>query len=232
MTTIPLNPVAQEWNYKYARLMENAWLYKKTERSRRLREHNAHIGRYCPEIRKADPGLVVDVGPGPGEFLELCRACGHSILGIDAPNGKGGMGDDYLQASRLMQERQQIPMDFAGFEGWVNGEHPTINHTVALINFRGSIEQALSRHMIGDPHHLHHQCKRLSWSMTAGLKESLQVAFTQMTRLLRSEGALLIVANGSANDADYDTMMIEAGKEAGLILVRHEPHLVHKWRKA
>lgn len=229
----PLEPATQEWNYKYARLMENAWLYKKTERSRRLQEHNTYIGRYCSEIKKADAGLVIDVGPGPGEFLELCRAIGHSILGIDAPDGSGGMGDDYISASRMMQERQKIPMERVGFEEWINGEHSPINHTAVLINFRGSIEQAMSRHMVGDPHHVHHQCKLLRWSMTAALHECMSVAFMQMTRLLRSGGSILICANGSGNDEEYDQLVRECAAESSeLRLARQEGLLIHKWSKA
>lgn len=228
---LPLRPAPEGWIAEFNRLITNPWLARKTDRIRRIREQREYLDRYIPEISREPPGLVIDVGPGPGELLEICRSFGHDVLGIDAPNGRGGMGDDYLELSRLMTVRQEICVRRSGFEAWVDGEHQTINGLVALINFRGSIEQAFWRYMTGDRHDLHHDCKRLSWSLTAQTRERLDVAFRQMYRMLRTNGAILIAANGSANDPDYDRLMLEAGKSSGLVLVRHEPHLLHKWRR-
>jgi SAM-dependent methyltransferase len=221
-----------EWGYRFARLLESAWLNRKIDRYRRLREMNAYIRVHCPELLLGGDGLVVDVGPGPGEFLELARAMGFAILGIDAAKGAGGMGYEYLEACRLLTDRQKLPVLYDGFERWVFDDHSVINGTVALINFRGSIEQAFSRHMLGEPHDQHHNCRLLRWSMSAALREHMQVAFNQMARLLRPGGSILIAANGSANDEEYDSLIMAAAQLNGVLdLTMHKGATTHKWTK-
>src|SRR5690606_26418783 len=77
---VQLNPPpSAEWQYAAATLLDDPWLARKVDRERRLKEHRAYMERYCAELD--GKGLVIDIGPGPGEFLELCRAKGHDILG-------------------------------------------------------------------------------------------------------------------------------------------------------
>ncbi len=235
LESVPLlDPPSATWEPIWDKLMRgNNWLARKVDRARRLREHEAYLHEYLPELTDRDnPGAVIDIGPGPGEFLELCRALGHEIFGIDSPNGKGGMGSEYVEASRMMTTRQKIPVAYIGLDRWLAS--PLNSHlrwTVAAINSRGSIEQSLARHMDGD-HELHHDSKRLAWKISAELRETFQTIFEQSTRLLRSGGAIMIYSNGSSNSRCYDRLVCEeAAKVGGLELVRHESPQIHKWRK-
>ena len=141
------------------------------------------------------------------------------------------MGIQYLEASRLIQERQKIPVERAGLISWMCSDHPELYSTVTCINSRGSIEQSLHKHMLGTPHHLHQNCKELEWSISEGLRESFESIFQQGRRLLRAGGIFLIVANGSKNDLAYDEIVKKCAARSGLEFVGQQGPLIHKWRK-
>jgi SAM-dependent methyltransferase len=232
---IPLNAVDPVAKLRLEKLLRDPWLCRKTDRVRRLSEHHAHLYKYLRELcdsRSVGTGTVVDIGPGPGEFLELCRYYGHKVLGIDAPNGRGGMGDEYLEYSRLMTARQDIPVDCQGFVKWICQPHEGERETILSVNSRGSIEQALSKHMIGEPHDLHHDCRKMAWSMSAAMNETFEVMFDGLSRLLVPGGLFLVVANGALNATDYDSAIVQhAEKNGSFELVKHVSPTLHKWRK-
>lgn len=177
------------------------------------------------------PGLVIDVGCGPGDFLGLCREFGHPVLGLDAPDGRGGMGDFYLALCREERRRLGVEVDETGLqEGFPRlfSEH---RETVACINARGSIEQAGADYMLGDPHDLHHNCRKLEWHRETG--ESFLRTFIGMASgMLRPGGILLIAANGSRTGDDwYDRTASLWARHVGLELVDSQRPLTHKWRK-
>jgi SAM-dependent methyltransferase len=245
---LPLKPVpSPDWQEAYdRRITTEPWLVRKTDRMRRTGEHFDYLYRYVPELlntsdalvlggptgKAMQPGLCIDIGPGPGETLEILRHYGYDTLGIDAPDGRGGMGDGYLEISRLMTERQGLKIVACGFERWIFEEHHDIAGRVALLNSRGSFEQTLSRYQSGEPHDEHHDCRKLRWVMTSRLQEVLAAIFTAVKRLLRPKGIFLVHCNGAANAAEFDELMTRCGMDAGLGLVRHEPPLVQKWMKA
>lgn len=207
------------------------WARRKLDMPRRRRELTAYVDRWLQELRDIEPGLVVDVGCGPGDFLAICREFGHQVLGIDAPNGRGGMGDFYLALCREERKRLGVEVDESGLqEGFPRlfNEH---NGTVACINARGSIEQAGADCMLGDPHHFHHDCRKLEWNRQTG--ESFLRTFIGMSAgMLRPGGILLIAANGSRNGDDwYDRTVRTWGQSHGLRLVEFSGPLTHKWVK-
>ena len=224
--------------------MADPYVRKKYDRERRLREKSRYIDELCPEVKTASPGLVVDVGPGPGEFLELCRSYGHRVFGIDAATGESGMGDGYLRLSELMCERQGIEVARLGLNkfldcgfgiadcGLENVQSEIRNPKSAiLVNSQGAIEQCFAEHMIGPPHHLHKDCRRLAWRLDDTLAAQFVCMFRTWLRWLRPGGYVLIYANGSQNTAEYESFIARcADKAEGFQLVRHEPR-VHKWRK-
>lgn len=81
---IPLLEVPYpDWKNKANKLLENDFIVKKCDRNRIIGRKDEYINNYCQEI-KADKGKVLDLGPGSGEFLEICRHYGNEIQGIDA----------------------------------------------------------------------------------------------------------------------------------------------------
>jgi len=231
----PLNPATDIAELRLSALLRDAWLRRKTDRPRRLGEHWTHIENHLPELldkKCRGTGKVIDIGPGPGEFLEICRHLGHPVQGIDAPNGRGGMGDEYLEYSRLMVERQKIPVHYMGVLNCIFSPNDGESGSFLCVNSRGSIEQAFAKHMIGEPHDLHHDCRKMAWGMSAGLQERLDAMFAGLARLLIPGGLFLIVANGASNADEYDAAIVRSAKSNGCFeLMKHEPPTIHKWRK-
>lgn len=240
---VDLRPVPSEaWQTEYDALMDNPWLASKLERAKRIDESYKYIGEHLPEMFLMPKGVVIDIGPGPGEFLEIARNLGHDAIGIDAETGDGGMGNEYLRVSQLMTLRQNINVTYTGFETWVKRfgvdgcwDISKSENTIAVINSRGSIEQCLSDYMTGTPHDQHHRSDQLDWKMETATSEILLDAFEVFAKLLRPGGILLIHANGTGSNQSrywYDACVCACGVSVGLKLVKQEGTRLHKWEKS
>jgi hypothetical protein len=251
MTAIDLLPIERPgWEADYNRLMMIPYVKSKCDRKRRLREKRIHIADLCHHLQSQEPGLVIDIGPGPGEFLEVCRSMGHKVIAVDAPTGEGGMGDDYVELSALMLERQQIQTWRTGLMGFCRtywGEDDAILKTpggvvsmpnvrdqlqgsAVHINLQGSVEQCFAKFMAGPPHHIHKDCKQLFWDISVALIAEWRHMFYTFSDLLRPDGHILIYANGAKNTGEYETSIAEVAGTCGLELVLHSPR-IHKWKK-
>lgn len=217
-----------QWHDREQELLLDKWLARKVDRNRRVGEHLRYVLRHCPQIRTVEPGLVIDVGPGPGELLEIARALGHEHQGIDAPDGVGGMGDKYVEYSRMMHQRQGLAVDYKGFLAWL--EDPPIGNRAVLINLRGSIEQSLCDFMTGDPHHEHQDCKQLEWEFGERLVATVDKMCSVFRSLLRDDGCVLIHCNGSASVGErlFDALLDHTAARAGFAVAVGEPRF-HKW---
>jgi 2-polyprenyl-3-methyl-5-hydroxy-6-metoxy-1,4-benzoquinol methylase len=133
---LELKPTSEEWKRKFRKLLTDPFLSRKYDRKRRIRDKISYIGENCPSLKNGG-FAVLDIGPGPGEFLELCRYYGNKIRGIDAPPDDCEMGENYLKLSRMLCERQKVPVDYSGF----HGKTKLKNKSVDFINMQGSIEQ-------------------------------------------------------------------------------------------
>ena len=237
MPDLPLRPVPSgDWQREFDRLMRDDYLRKKYNREARVKEHLEYIRAYIPEITKSGKGLVVDIGPGAGEFLEWCRKFGWQTLGIEAVSGDGGMGDEYLRLSKLMHERQKIDVRYCGWQGFVEYLHSgTCTLKAALFNLRGSWAQCYADFVDGPAHHLHHDVRQQRWRFGETLRLRWQRAFMVMGQHLLPEGRILIVANRLGEKSDQDQYCEEirrAADDAGLVLVKHESNYVHQWERA
>jgi len=237
---LPLNPVPSDlWQARFNELMRNPWLRKKYNREERIREKWAYVHDYCPELiadETGGPGHVVDVGPGPGEFLEIARNFGHSVYGVDSPDGQGGMGCDYVELSRLMCWRQNIPVAYTGLIAYLDGLVDTQPEppSASLFNFQGAWAQCWADHVDGEPHHIHHDVHKQHWRFTPELHCKWVQAFRAMAKHLCHGGRILIVANrlgDRPNQVEYDHAICHAAEKAGLSLVLHEDTWIHKWEK-
>jgi len=230
----------KDWEKRRRQLLKDPWLKRKTDRLRRLREHAEYLQKFCPEIVTIEPkGLVIDIGPGPGELLEIARYYGHEVMGIDAEiESRGGMGNEYLEYSQLMAQRQDITVHYCGFLWWMDNvltfgtqQWHEMPASCVLINSRGSIEQTMCDYMDGVPHDVHHDCKLLSWRENGETADAFEGLFVKIKKLLRPGCSLLINANGAANVEFYDKTVLHAAERVGLRLVMYEAPTLHKWVK-
>lgn len=237
-----LKPVPyDDWQDDFDTLMRDTYLSQKYSREVRLDEHLDYIRRHCHEVTQKLPGVVVDVGPGPGEFLEWCRHYGNRIYAVDSPpDGLGGMGSGYVKLSRLMLDRQEIPRTGEGWLRFVD-QLPAIPSMpkeltpgVSLFNFRGSWAQCFAHLVSGPPHHLHHNVQQQRWKWGRQQREEWVDAFEAMVGALLPGGHILIAANRLGEPSEWEIYVreIKAVAEAcGLTLVHEYDGYVHKWRR-
>ena len=216
---------------RLAELMADPWLREKLRRDRRLREHGDYLERFVPWIADVEPGLVIDIGPGGGELLEICRELGHEVFAIDAATGKGGMGAAYLEASRILLDAKGIPVDDDGLLSIVRTCEDWAVNAVVLMNSRGSLEQVFSDYMDGPPHDEHHVASKMTWRLGDKMTETAMRRMMNWTAFqLRPGGVFLCHLNGSTNteraELDLDMQAIKAGLQAEYV----EPK-IHRWIK-
>jgi SAM-dependent methyltransferase len=227
-----LNPVPNaEWQKKYDRLMANPYLSKKYNRKKRLRDHQLYIDNLSPEVKRCKGKLIVDVGSAMGEYLELCRGYGHNVLGVDAPLNNAEMGDAYIQMSKLMTQRQEIPVYYIGFEKWLD-ENNLPDESVYLINMRGSINQCFAKYLQGPSHRDTKDSSLQKWDMSPKLWDAMYKMFEEYHRILEDGGYIVIHANGSANNPQYDSLILETLKKFPTFKLYYKKgKTLHKVRK-
>jgi SAM-dependent methyltransferase len=214
------------------------WSRAKLNMPRRRDDLEAYIDRWLAELRTAKPGLVLDIGCGPGDFLGLCKEMGHETLGIDSPDGKDGMGSAYIDLCRYERKRLGVTVLEEGIAPFLEegvkridrfGIPVRAENEAVCVNMRGSIEQCFSGFMDGESHELHNEAKRLDWHR---IVTDFRRLFLQSFKLLRTGGIMLISANGTrSTDEWYDLVIRKDAAYVGLELVEKDGFLNHKWVK-
>lgn len=233
MIELELKPVpSDEWQLKFDRVMSDEYVSKKYDRKRRLEDKAKFIGLWCEEVTTPeifDRPRVLDIGPGPGEFLELAKHFGNEVIGIDAETGAGGMGEEYLELSRLMTGRQEIMVHYCGVQNFQFGSGTEIEmNSLSFICLQGSFEQCFSQYMIGTPHDVHHDCKKLRWPETEEMIAEFQFVLDMFRDLLQKNGSLVIWGNGASNSRWWIDAMHRASKNIGWTPVAQK-NTLFKW---
>ncbi|MFA5313196.1 MAG: methyltransferase domain-containing protein [Methanomassiliicoccales archaeon] len=228
---IPLEPVPnKEWQQEFDELMRDPYLMIKYDRERRLKDKERYIHRYVSEFRRG--WSILDLGPGPGEFMEILRDKGCMVYGIDARPDDCEMGNGYLKLSRLMIQRQNFEscVDYSGVDYWIfnNGRYPFPDDSLNLVNSQGSIEQIFKKYMDGVPHLVHKNAKQLLWRMDCETKDAMDLFFRVTSKVLCENGVFLIAANGASNEDEYDSLVCEMATKNGFKIVIREPSCLHK----
>ena len=219
-----------QWQQKYDKLMKDRYLSKKYNRTRRIQDKKEIIHKVTPEITHRTGKKILDIGPGPGEFLEWCRQYGHTVKGIDAKITDCEMGNEYIQLSKLMTERQQLDVEYCGFMDFLAREHTAGEYFYIVM--QGSIEQCFKEHLKGPPHRETKKSSGLKWMMTPELEADFTRMFEVFDTLLEDGGYIFIWANGSKNNPDYDDLVLRTlEKFPDLQLFKKAGKLQHKIRK-
>jgi len=229
-----LSVESADWDPKFKNLMKDEYLARKYDRDKRLKEHIEYLTKLCPEMFQEGPhrGLnVIDIGPGPGELLEIARCLGYNSIGFDAKMDDCEMGSPYIELSKLLVERQKLDVRYCGFENILT-DLPVEKNSTFLINSRGSIEQVFKDHLIGIPHRHHHDAKRLSWSMSEDMVGDFTRLFTEASKILIPGGFFIIHGNGTTNTREYHEMILKVTSEVdGIACDASDNQALHRIRK-
>lgn len=240
MIDLPLLKIPYpDWEKAAKKLLEDSYVRKKCDRKRRLKEKLDYINTYCREIKERK-GCVLDLGPGPGEFLEFCRYFGNEVYGIDAKfNDFGGMGEEYLQYSKLMTDRQHIPVLYEGVDNLLETEGlPFSDRLFHFINSQGSITYMLNKYIrvktVNTNLKLHEQPRTFHWDDTKGVQKILGLFFKEMNRILIKNGILLIYANQPKEEKsliNYRKLILDNCVAHGFKLILEKSKRLHKMEK-
>ena len=240
MIELPLLKIPYpNWEKMAKKLLEDPYVRKKCERKRRLKEKLDYINTYCEEIKERK-SCVLDLGPGPGEFLEFCRYFGNKVYGIDAKfNDFGGMGEEYLHYSKLMTDRQHIPVLYKGVDNLLEtGGLPFSDEMFHFINSQGSITYMLNKYIrvkaANTNLKLHEQSSVFYWNDTRKVQKILDLLFKEANRILIKGGILLIYANqpkGEKNLINYRKLILDNCTSHGFKLILEKFKCLHKMEK-
>ena len=226
--SLELKPIPYpDWQAKYNKLMKDPYLSKKYNRQKRIKDKRKYMGSITPELKHCKGKVVLDIGPGPGEYLEIVRDLGHTGIGIDAKISDCEMGNEYIKLSQLMCDRQKLFIRYIGFDTYIkrgclfafkdaygNTEEDIIpDHSVYYINSQGSIEQCLKDYMEGPPHRETKDASQLKWKVEQRTWNIFYKMFQEFDRILEDNGYLVIWGNGSKNNAAYDNFIMETAKK-------------------
>jgi len=226
-----LKSPSENWENAMIEIMKNEYVAKKCNREIRLKEKTRYIHKFCPELEK-EVGKILDLGPGPGEFLEVCRYYGNDIFGVDAKPGDCEMGEEYLKYSILMSERQNLPIIYCGFENLLKEKSKFRDKEFFFINSQGSIEQIFKKHLLGEPHKIHKTASKLTWNITDELKKDFNIFIKEVKRILTDDGFLLIYGNGATNTEEYEKILLNTVKEVkGFKILIKQDRRLHKFRR-
>ena len=221
----------------YNDLIKDDYIGRKcADRDKRIKDIRSYINELAPEILSEDNKnlnnlFVVDIGPGPGELLEIARNHGYDHLGFDALLDDCEMGDKYIRFSHLMTRRQDLKIDYCDFYKNISNL-PLANNSTVLINSRGSIEQVFRDHLEGVPHKVHKDANRLAWRIDEDLKTAFDTMFNEFSRVLLPNGIILIHGNGASNVDDYNKLIFETiSKIDSLQVEASDEERLHKIRK-
>ena len=224
-----------KWDIEYADLLQDSFISKKYDRKKRLKEKNDYIEQYLPIIKNGG-GYVLDIGTGPGEFLEICRFYGNKIIGIECRAGDiNMMGKQYHKLSELLHQRQCIDVKYDNFESFIeNGRLPFDDNSLSVINSQGSIEQVFRNYMkdFEDERDGWIPSHNGVWIIDDKLAALFKVFFSEMERVLIISGTILIYGNGAKNANEYHNLITAiVSKMNNFKIVYTDKQRLHKIEK-
>jgi len=196
-----LKPIPnEEWRQKFDKVMLDPYIKKKYNREKRIQDKNQYISSYLPRIRSESNLSILDIGPGPGEFMEICQEYGHTTKGIDGLIENCEMGNEYMILSSLFAERQELDISYTGLNiqdwGYEDSQFD-------IINSQGSIEQVFRDYLVGIPHKVHKDCRKLNWREDDKTEDAIRAFVSEAYRCLKPLGTLCIFANNNRCNFDY-----------------------------
>jgi len=244
--TLPLLEVpTKDWEKRATELLKDEYVRKKCDRKRRLNEKHEYVKKYCKKvILDGRYGAVLDLGPGPGEFLEVCRHYGNFVLGIDAAfDSFIGMGRTYLEYSKLMTERQKLTVSYEGLENLLlRGKLNFPDRFFSLINSQGSMSYIFRNYLLKDKNKFNASLKLneqgpgvFKWEKSPELENIIELFLGEMSRITKQNGILLIYVNKPRTEEElgyYRSLILNKIKDFRFrLILEAENNCLHKLEK-
>jgi SAM-dependent methyltransferase len=145
-----------------------------------LQANARYAMQFTPEVMSGQLDIL-DVGPGPGHWLLLCRALGNRVSGVDLELPAGP--ESSLHAYKAMTDHFNLDVLYHGFHRFTQEKMPWGNKAFDLINFRGSLDGVIAA--------LH------------GDELSLLTLLAKMHDILKYGGAITISHNIGKEEAQF-----------------------------
>ena len=183
----------------------------KTDRGERLNAEARYISDYSPEILNG--GLfILDMGSGPGEFMELCNSYGNQSMGIDYKVYDGSDCDKLLIIKKDLRELFK-------HKSWPAPAFDFINCKHALGNL-------MKKHVI-----VAEDYKYNKWTYSDEMAHDFYLMFRFVYCGLKPDGLFLIAAHHCLDEDIYSDYIIRQAVKSGFKLENKYSNLIHKFRK-
>lgn len=230
-----LRPIPDEkWKAEYDELRKDKYVKHKCHRPRRMKEHNKYLRRYIPEIfeKRHTDKYFLDLGPGCGETLEIARHMGYKTKGYDAKIENDQMGTPYVRMSKLMVERQQLDVNYNGFDNLDNFDLPS--NSTYVINARGSLEMIYHKCLEGELSDGLHDSTKFRWREDYKTYTTIKKFFEMCNKVLCKDGIIMLCCNPveESSNTYFEQLLEDINKELKLFeLIEHNIKTQFKYKK-
>jgi hypothetical protein len=242
-----LKDIPEQFKDTYKELITNPHVQFKMERNRRIDEKLRYVTKYLPEVMSG--GLsVLDLGTGPGEFLEVVRSFNCKGIGINPPENHRWLNlsdsvlskyhEDrilkYNEFSKINISRQLLEVKtFDVFNCIMNENKELENMKFNIINCQDAINLILIKHYEVHSEIDNYKNKRIfgNWIINDDFYNCLNKMIDFFDKLLMPNGSILISALASTNDKKYSRTIINSAENFGYKVELCINNNIHKFRK-
>ncbi len=244
---IKLNSIPKELEATYNEIIKSPKFSVKFDRDKRINEKLQYISSYMPEISKGGY-KILDIGTGPGEFLEVLRNYNCTGIGINPPDNHrwSEIRDTelanyheesiikYNTFSKINIFRQKLDvLSIDMFSCFTNGNKELEKMKFNIINCQDAINLILIKYYdlnyAIDNYKNHHIFGK--WILSEEFYSCLKLMIKFFDKILLPGGAIMLVALISSNDQEYSQKLIHTAKELGYNIEISKDYHIHKFRK-
>lgn len=188
----------------------------KINHGERLKQEAGYIKKYLPMILKG--GLsVLDIGTGPGEFLQICQTHNCQNVGIDVEKYKNHKNSNlnilYANARDLFEN---ITDSFGPYD-IINCKH--VLNLIMKSDFNFPLDTEGKYHNDG------------SWIYGPKMDDSFTTMFYFLKHSLKENGIFMVSAHHCSDEKQYSEYIKSMALKCGFNLDKEFSNLIHRFKK-
>jgi hypothetical protein len=244
---IKLNPVPKDYEVLYNEIMKDERFSDKMDRTKRLDEKFSYVTSYLPEVINGGY-KVLDIGTGPGEFLEVLRNFHCEGIGTNPPENHRWYNNLEPELAKIQEERVQKYINFSKinihrqklevktiemYDCFINGNRELEKMKFNIINCQDAINLILIKCYDLNFSIDHYKNEHVfgKWIIDDHFYHCVESMMGFMDKILLPDGAIVMVALTSSNDNKYSKALINMGKKLGYKIEICKNNNVHKFIK-